>query len=117
MWWLDFVVLILASDALATAWFYGDIFGNTQMKLLEKKGFFPNLFTCVMCLSYYIPLAIIILIFLPAYFMPGVVGDLLRLPVYAFAATDVVHFLQQVRPIGELKEEANDTTGSVKTDK
>jgi hypothetical protein len=102
---ITFLALILAVDALVTAWFYGSIF-EKKVEYFEKRGgFWGELMTCPLCLSFHIAFWLTILFVVPSLFLPAPWNKVITLPLYSLAATDVVHWLHGVRPI---KDEEND---------
>lgn len=52
---LDAVIIILASDAIISAWRTGSLFSRERAILEAKTGFFPELLSCAFCLSYHVP--------------------------------------------------------------
>ena len=123
MSFLDFIIIILATDAITSAWFYGELFTKVReyfYKILDnytkndeediEDWFFGMLFTCPFCLSYHIAFWTVILLWLPSYFLSEPWNIVYKLPLYALATTTVIHFLQQVRPF--INEDNNDTNGS-----
>lgn len=114
--WFDFVLIALAADAITSAWFYGSIFERWRnyFKKLQETGttrtswFFGTLLTCNFCLPYHIAFWTLVLLWLPGIFLGEPWHTVSRVPLYAFAATTVIHFLQQTRPFEAIPEEEID---------
>lgn len=110
---LDFIALVLAADALTTAWFYGSIFDNWRNKLDKKGGFWAGLFSCPLCLSYHIPWLLLMPFLITSLFLSSPWDLVAKLPIYSIAITDLVHWLHEIRPI---KDEEEDGTRDSTTD-
>jgi hypothetical protein len=105
---LNLIALILATDAVVTAWFYGSIFAKPLAYFEKRGGFWGELFMCPLCLSFHIAFWLMMLFLVPGYFLPTPWNILVSLPLYSLAATDVVHWLHGIRPIKEIEEEDDD---------
>lgn len=108
MYILDFLALILATDAIVTAWFHGSIFERPRTYFKTSSGLLAELMSCPLCFSYHAAFWLMLLIAGPASLLPAPWSDLLKLVLYSLATTDVVHFLQQIRPITDEEEEEED---------
>ncbi len=116
---LDFVIVALAADAITSAWFFGEIFDSVRgyfqifkdKTLTKTEWFFGTLFTCIFCLPYHIAFWTVALLWLPGFLLPEPWQTMSRLPVYAFAVTTVIHFLQQVRPFEAIPEDVHEQIG------
>jgi hypothetical protein len=110
---LDFAALVLAGDAVITAWFYGSIFENRRAYFEKRGGLLGELMGCSLCLSYHVCLWLALLLWLTIQLCSNLPGNwpllafLPRAVLYAFAATDLVHWLQGDRPI-PVEEDDND---------
>lgn len=102
---IDLIVLILAADAVITAWFYGTLFENMRTKLENKSGLFGELLGCPLCLSYHICFWLSLLLILVNSCSSPELVNFFKFPFYGLAATDIVHFLQQIRPFEGISEE------------
>ena len=102
---LDLVVLALAANAVATAWFYGSIFENIQTYFEKRGGLLGELMTCPLCLPYHIAFWVVVLLWLPGFFLWEPWTTVSRIPLYAFAVTTLVHYMQGVLPLEEDEED------------
>ncbi len=64
-----------------------------------------DLMGCPFCLAYHIPVALMLMCFLPAFFLPEPYAGLFKLPLYCLAATDVVHIIRGDRQVEEDDED------------
>jgi hypothetical protein len=103
---LNFVALMLAADAINTAWFFGSLFDKQRVYFKGIGGFFGELLTCQICLAYHISFWTAVILWVPGLFFQEPISSITRLPLYAFAITDVVHLMQLVHPFW-YKDEIN----------
>jgi hypothetical protein len=108
---IDIVVIALAANAIATAWFYGDIFEKARAYFEARGGLLSELMGCPLCLPYHISLWVTLLLWLPGTFMPHWLGTIYHIPLYAFAVTTLVHYMQGVLPLAEDEDESS--SGSI----
>ena len=97
----DLIALTLAADAILTAWFYGSIFESARKYFKKLEGLIAELTSCRLCFSYHPPFWLLLLYACSFFVESEVCKFLIKLPIYSLAVTDVVHFLQQIRPITE----------------
>jgi hypothetical protein len=96
---IDFIAVILAADAITSAWFYGSIFEDSREFFAKQKGLLAELMSCTFCLPYHICFWTIVLLWATAQTLPEHLAIVPRSILYTFAATDAVHWLQGERPI------------------
>lgn len=105
----QFFVLVLAADAVTTVWFYGSIFEKPLNYFKNRKDMLGELMSCNLCLPYHIAFWFVLLTTL-SLLMPTWVGKVWEVVLYSLAVTDLLHFLQQVRPFVEDKDERTKST-------
>jgi hypothetical protein len=103
---LDFVACALAANSVVTAWFYGSIFERFRAYFEGRGGLLGELFGCLLCFPYHAAFWTVALLWLPGTLAPEPWATVLRLPLYAFALTTVIHYMQGVLPVKE--EEVDD---------
>ena len=104
MWWLDFVVLALASGALVNAWLKEDglfselrleiaIWGEPTTAEQDKPTWWSwvrnktaTLAGCEFCLTYHAAFWLMVLCYLPRFFIIWPWDHIIFLPVYILAA-------------------------------
>lgn len=116
---VSFVMLFLAAGALVNAWMLKDGLFEPWRDWLSVWGspadagtwgeyarwFIAKLLTCRICLTYHVAFWLIVLFWLPSFWLPPPWGVVLFIPVYALAATrlslligTVVTYLDLVDP-------------------
>ncbi len=114
---VDFMALILATDVIVSAWFYGSLFESYREKLEKRNDLIGELAGCPFCLSYHVGMAFALFVWLPMCvldLLPFPISLLALLPrclLYGLAAADVTHWLQGERPIPVSEEDDASTDG------
>lgn len=99
MTWLDFTAYVLATGAILDVWKNGSIFANRRANLevdAESGSFVGELFTCVYCLSFHVPVWLAGSSAILYWLFPD--SQLWRFPVYALAATRASFLLDGLLP-------------------
>lgn len=103
---LDFLAVAPAVNAIVTAWLFGSLFDKPRSYFEARPTtFFGKLMTCPLCLPYHVAFWTLVCMWLPAQLLPAHWDMIPRVPLYAFAFTTLVHYMQGVLPIGEATEE------------
>ena len=87
----------LAAEAAGTAWFDSEIFDGWRRYFDTMDGFLPRLLKCPTCFAYHASFWLVLLFILPTCFFDLPWKLIITLPIHVLAATDIVHWLQDLR--------------------
>lgn len=82
----DIVALALATIAVMNVWFKGSIFTNWRGYYEAKGGRLGELLGCPLCLSVHVAFILAGTTILPALFLPNPWDQVVKLPLYVWAA-------------------------------
>lgn len=105
----DVLLIALAANAMLTAWFDGSIFAKWRATLELRDDKFSELMSCPLCLSYHFAFWLTLLLFI-GQFIGYPWSGIVRLPIMALAATDVVHWLWRIPNSTENNHESGTST-------
>lgn len=140
MTWFDFVVLVLAAQAVVDVWFNGSIFANVFAQIQDKAyppelledgsmtitdgpaGFWyrytprllAKLLSCWFCFSHHTPWVLIVLLYLPASYLAEPWRWIALVPFYSLAATRCGTIINKLFP--QVDYERGTTSGGEAND-
>jgi hypothetical protein len=103
------IAVVLASQAIVQVWLQGEIFAPARARIEAEGGWLAELAGCSYCLLFWTPCLLLMLCWVPSQLISllalrtdpvsaAIGADILRLPIYALAATRLATFTSQLSP-------------------